>query len=268
MIQRSRSIPCSALALLAAAFIPACSIVSGWGDLQGGSRCDGPCDLQGGDAQVGDAAVGDAHPSSIAFVQAASSSGATSGSTATAAFSTAQLATSTNVVAIGCNEVATIASITDTSGNAYALAVGPTQEAGGLLTQWIYYAKNIKVSTAGTNTVTVVFTSSVAGFDLRAAEYAGLDPSAPLDKTAGASGTGIDANSGSVTTTSGSELIFGAGMTTDAFAGPGAMFTARALTSQGDLLEDQLVHGAGAYVVTAPLQHASAHWVIQLATFR
>src|SRR5678815_6134346 len=101
-----------------------------------------------------------------------------------------------------------VSSVTDTRGNIYTRAIGPTTTTG--LQQSIYYAKNIA---AGANTVTVTFNKAAAYPDVRILEYSGLDKTSPLDTGAAASGSGTAANSGAVVTTSASELIFGAGTT-------------------------------------------------------
>ncbi len=116
----------------------------------------------------------------------------------------------------------TVSSVTDSRGNTYALAIGPTSGTG--LRQSIYYAKNIA---AGSNTVTVAFSKAAAFVDVRVLEYSGLDTLNPLDKTAGAAGSGTTASSGAATTTSANELIFGAGMTVARFTGAGTGFTSR-----------------------------------------
>ena len=109
---------------------------------------------------------------------------------------------------MGWNDTtSTVSSITDSKGNTYTRAVGPT--AGTALTQSIYYAKNIA---AGSNTVTVTFNKTAAYPDVRVLEYSGADKTNPLDVTAGASGS-ADRNSGTATTTSANEMVFGAGMT-------------------------------------------------------
>ena len=89
-----------------------------------------------------------------------------------------------------------VSSVVDSKGNVYTKAIGPTTTSG--LSQSIYYAKNIA---AGTNTVTVTFNQAAAYPDVRILEYSGLDPSAPLDVTAGAVGSGTSASSGAATTT-------------------------------------------------------------------
>src|SRR5262249_22379177 len=92
----------------------------------------------------------------IAFIQtnnAVPQSGVTS---VTVSFSTVQTVGNLNVVVAGWNDTtAHVQSVTDSRGNAYVLAVGPT--VGGGMSQSIYYAKNIA---AGSNTVTVTFDRS------------------------------------------------------------------------------------------------------------
>jgi hypothetical protein len=58
--------------------------------------------------------------------------------------------------------------------------------------------------------------------DVRIAEYSGLDALNPFDAASSNSGTGNIVTSGSVTTTSASELFVGGGMTSGAFNGSSA----------------------------------------------
>ena len=100
-------------------------------------------------------------------------------------YSQVQTAGDLNLVAVGWNDTsATVQSVTDTAGNIYTLAAGPLK--GTALTQSIYYAKNIL---AGSNAVTVTFSKAALFPDVRILEYKGLNTTAPLDVTAGASGT-------------------------------------------------------------------------------
>ena len=70
------------------------------------------------------------------------------------AFSAAQTAGNLNVVVVGWNDTqAAVLSVSDTAGNVYTRAIGPTLGSG--LSQSIYYAKNIAAATAGSNHVTV-----------------------------------------------------------------------------------------------------------------
>ena len=179
------------------------------------------------------------------------------------AYPAAQTAGNLNIVAVGWNDTtSTVSSVTDSRGNSYALAIGPTSGTG--LRQSIYYARNIA---AGSNTVTVTFNQAAAFVDVRILEYSGLDTANPLDKTAAASGSGTTASSGAATTTSANELIFGAGMTIATFTGAGSGFISRIITTpDADIAEDRTVSATGSYSATAP--NSSSNWVMQMATFK
>src|SRR5271157_2075967 len=131
------------------------------------------------------------------------------------AYPSAQTAADLNIVVVGFDDtVATISSVTDSSGNVYNLAVGPTvfgpTKNSPSVTQAIYYAVNIAAAAAGANTVTVVFNGSATWPDVRVAEYSGFNT---LDVTAAAGGTVAANNSGSVTTTVANELLFASNYT-------------------------------------------------------
>ncbi len=75
-------------------------------------------------------------------------------------FTAAQVAGDLNVVVVGWNDsTAVVSAVTDSKGNTYTRAVGPTVQSG-LASQAIYYAKNIASAAAGTNTVTVTFATA------------------------------------------------------------------------------------------------------------
>ncbi len=87
----------------------------------------------------------------------------------------AQTAGNLNVVVVGWNDTsATVSTVTDTSGNVYTRAVGPTTYPGAL-TQSIYYSANITGAAAGANSVKVVFSKAAAFVDMRILEYSGID---------------------------------------------------------------------------------------------
>ncbi len=201
----------------------------------------------------------------ISFVQADSGpSTIKTGETSVAvAYSNAQTAGNLNVVAVGWGDTTSaISSVTDTKGNTYTRAVGPTSNNG--LQQAIYYAKNIA---GGSNTVTVKFNQAAAYPDVRILEYSGLSSSSPLDVTAAGTGNGTSASSGTATTTSASELIFGAGTTAGiGYTAPGAGFTTRIINIYGSLAEDETVLAAGSYAATA--SNSGGYWVMQMATFK
>jgi hypothetical protein len=196
----------------------------------------------------------------ISFVQVKSAA-VTSGASVAITFA-AQTAGDLNVVAVMWGDTtSTVSSVTDSKGNIYALAVGPTKATG--LTSAIYYAKNIA---GGSNTVTVKFNQTAGWPNVNVLEYSGLDTANPLDVKAAAIGTGTTANSGSVTTTSANELIVGAGNPTSVFTAAGSGFSNRIINSFGGISEDKIVSSLGSYNATATL--TSGGWVMQMATFR
>src|SRR4029077_11903515 len=154
---------------------------------------------------------------------------------------------------------AAVSSVTDSNGNVYTLAVGPTQNSDHHLSQSIYYARGILAAGASTNTVTVRFTNPAHPADLHAdiriLEYRGLDRVNPVDVTAAATGTNAESNSGAATTTNALDLIFGANITHSHTSGPGTGFTKRLITSpHRDIAEDRVVTTAGSYSASAPLK--------------
>jgi hypothetical protein len=150
--------------------------------------------------------------------------------------------------------------VSDSAGNVYSLAIGPTTGTG--LRQSIYYAANIK---AGNNTVTVQFNQPAIFPDIRILEYRGVSS---VDVTMGASGSGTATSSGPATTTVANELIFAANTVATGNTGAGAGFTARIITTPDlDLAEDQVVTSTGTYTATAPISPTGA-WVMQMVTFK
>ena len=202
-----------------------------------------------------------------AFVQANSATPQTNQTQVSALYQSAQLAGDTNIIVIGWNNATSnVTSVVDSAGNVYQIAAPVVRGSG--ISQAIYYAKNIKASAAGANTVTVTFNASTAFVDLRITEYSGLDKVNPLDVSKSASGTAATANSGAVTTTAANELLFAAGTTTGVFSGAGTGFTSRIITSpDADIVEDRLVTATGSYNATA-VQTGSAAWVMQMVTFK
>jgi hypothetical protein len=233
-------------------------------DASGDASTDAPTNAEAGDAGGSqDAGSG----ASIAVVQAADATISGAAPTIKLSFAKAQSAGDLVVVAVGWNDATSaVTQVSDSRGNVYVLAVGPTRKPPNL-TQSIYYAKGVASAAAGANTLAVAFDASANAIDVRAVEYSGLSTSAPLDAVAASSGSGTSASSGSATTTTGRELVFGAGMCTDLYSGPGSQFQLRLLTPAGDLVEDRFVASTGSYSASAPIS-ASADWVMQMATFR
>jgi len=218
------------------------------------------------DTQVGSLANGFTYnPVPIAFVQVAAATPQSATTTVPVTFTKAQAAGDLNIVVVGWNDVThTVSSVTDSKGNQYVLAVGPTSNASGPVSQSIYYAKNIAAATAGSNTVTVTFNGATASPDIRILEYSGVST---LDAKSAASGSSATANSGSATTTAANELIFGADTIFTTTTGAGSGFTSRIITSpDSDVAEDKVVTTAGSNSATAGLN--SGAWVMQMATFK
>ena len=203
--------------------------------------------------------------SGIGFVQVASATPQSPTQSVPVTFPGTQLAGDLNVVVVGWNDTtSTVQSVTDTTGNTYSLAVGPTT--GTALRQSIYYGKNIKAGNS--NKVTITFNAAAAYPDVRILEYTGLDPNNPLDVTSSATGSGTAANSGSATTTGTNDLIFGANTVATSNSSGGPSFTVRIVTPHdGDLAEDRTVTTSGSYNATATLS-GSGPWVMQMVAFK
>jgi chitodextrinase len=182
-------------------------------------------------------------------------------------FNSAQTAGDLNVIVVGWNDsTASVSSVLDSSGNTYQRAIGPTV-VSGVLSQSIYYAKNIVSASAGANTVTVLFSSAASSPDVRVVEYSGADLSNPVDVTKAGTGKGGTSTSGSVTTTNTTDLIFGANTVTGSTKGPGTGFTQRILTvPDGDIVEDRMVAVTGTYSATAAV--TGGRWIMQMVAFR
>ena len=186
-------------------------------------------------------------------------------------FTAVQAAHNLNVVAVGWNDTSTsVVSVTDSNGNAYALAATtestPVPAPSDLqlgVSQAIYYAKDIN---AGINTVTVTFNQTTAVQSVRIVEYTGLDTVSPLDTSVGNNGTALIADSGAVTTNSANDLLFGAGTITTGFTAAGTGFTTVLINGLSDIVEDQVVATAASHNATAAL--TSGAWVMQMVAFR
>jgi chitodextrinase len=201
----------------------------------------------------------------ISYAQGASANPAGAVSTVSATFSAAQTAGNLNVVAIGFSSSSlAVQSVTDSNGNTYTLAVGPTVNTAS---HAIYYAKNIYPAAAGVNSVTVTLTGAANYVDLRIAEYGGIDTVSPLDVVVAGTGTSSTANSGSVATTHPNDLIVAADYTGKRTTGPGAGYTQRVLSAEYNILQDRIVSATGSYNATAPLSQ-STFWIMQLAAFK
>ncbi len=211
--------------------------------------------------------VNNSTPANIAFVQSNYAVPA-SGSVVTLPFQGAQTAGNLNVVVIGwSNTTSAVNSVTDSRGNVYTLAVGPTAN-GSVESQSIYYARNIVSAPATGNSVTVTFSTSVPYPDVRILEYSGLDTVSPLEGTAASTGNSATSSSTSVTTSVANVLLVGANYVATMTTNAGAGYTSRMVTvPDGNIVEDRIVSAVGTYNATATLSGAG-NWVMQLVAFR
>ena len=183
-------------------------------------------------------------------------------------FSAAQSAGNLNVVIVGWNDsTANVTSVTDSTGNVYSLAVGPTVRAGQA-SQAIYFAPNIAAAAANSNIVTVHFSTAAVYPDVRVLEYSGLDPVSPLLAVTASSGSSATSSSGTLTVSVPNVLLVAGNIVASTTRGPGTGFTSRVITSpDGDIAEDRVVSAAGSYSATAPLS-SGGYWVMQMAAFK
>jgi len=203
---------------------------------------------------------------SIAFVQSNYAVPQTPQTLVSVPYPGAQTTGNLNVVVVGWNDsTAQVQAVSDSRGNTYARAVGPTVQTG-LATQSIYYAPNIAAAPAGTNTVTVTFITGAQYADIRVAEYSGIDPGNAVDAVVAALGTSGSSSSGAITTTNANDLLVAANMVQGGTSGAGSGFTSRVITSpDGDILEDRVVTAMGTYTATAS---SSGEWIMQMVAFR
>ncbi|MEJ1962982.1 MAG: fibronectin type III domain-containing protein [Gammaproteobacteria bacterium] len=204
--------------------------------------------------------------SAIGFVQVSAGTSGGPQTSITATFANAQNGGDLNVVIVGWyDSTSNVTSITDTRGNTYALAVGPTRYVGAG-TLLIYYAKNIVAAAAGANTITITFSSAVAYPDARIAEYSGVDTVGPFDVGSGASGNSGVSNSGAATTTNANDLLVAGNFIGQWTASAGTGFTSRIVSDLGQILEDRVVTSTGSYSATANI--GSDWWVMAMAAFK
>jgi hypothetical protein len=161
------------------------------------------------------------------------------------------------------SQAVSVTSVTDTKGNTYNLAIGPTNWGGASYRGATYYASNIAGGGAAT-TITITYSGAQGGTITFAAEYSGVATFNPLDQVSAQTGTGTVLNSGTVATGQGTELIYGFGMS----AGVATIdppYTARSVLSN-NFIADRTVFRTGYYSVTGT--NANVAWLCQMATFR
>jgi chitodextrinase len=185
-----------------------------------------------------------------------------------AAYTKAQVSGDLNIVIVGWSDsTAVVSSVSDSKGNLYSLAVGPTVVSGAV-SQSIYFAKNILAAAAGTNTVTVKFNITASYPDIRILEYSGLDTNSPLDAFSTATGSAITTDSGPVFTSNPNDLLVAANTVLTLTSSAGSGFSNRIITyPDGDIAEDRLLSSTGSFHATATLSSPGS-WVMQAVAFK
>jgi hypothetical protein len=188
-----------------------------------------------------------------------------SGTVTTAAFNRPVTLGNLMVVWIWYKSTAqTVTGVTDSAGNSYQRAVGPTAGAGTMagFQQEIWFAKGIN---GGSNfTVTATFTAQ-ATFEksISAHEYSGASASDPLDVTSAAIGATANASSGTATTST-ARLIFGAAIFAGSgAAGPGFM---RRSSLKNNVTEDGPITSLGSAAAT--FTSTAQDWIAQMITLK
>ena len=207
-------------------------------------------------------------PAPINFIQGNYSVPQTPQAAVTVAYPALQSAGNLNVVVVGWNDAtATVSSVTDSKGNLYTRAVGPTIRAGQA-SQSIYFASNIAAAAANTNIITVRFNVAAVFPDVRILEYSGLDAVSPLVGSVGASGSSSTSSSGSLAVSTGNFLLVAGNIVATSTRSAGTGFTSRMITNpDGDIVEDRVVTTSGNYSATAPLNGAG-YWVMQMVALK
>ena len=191
----------------------------------------------------------------------------TPSSGASVTFTTPENAGDLNVVIVGwADETSSVNSVTDSNSNTYVLA---GTSGGQNVSQAIYYAKNISISTTTTPTVTVNFVKPISAPDVRVLEYSftGGSGAVTVDNWIGNSGLNNSPASSGTVTTSTSSLIVGGGTAANQFLSGGIPtgLTSRGINTFGDIAMDS--NGA----VVAGSYHAGSDvtggWVMQAAGF-
>jgi hypothetical protein len=199
-------------------------------------------------------------------VQSNLSTSPTTGSSLTVTYASAQAAGDLNVVVVGWNNATgSVSSITDSKGNTYTLAAGPI--AGTSTSMAIYYAKNIVAATAGANTVTVTFSTTMNFPEVSAHEYSGLSTTSPLDQTGSATSSAVTFNYSAITTTFPNELVVFGVQTGSAAASTMIGSTLRFATPDGNIRSDAYLLTAGTYAFSGALSPPAADTAAVLATF-
>ena len=157
-------------------------------------------------------------------------------------------------------------SITDTTGNAYDSAIGPTQATGDTSSAQIFYARNIA---GGPDTVTATFATGITARGvLYIHEYAGLDRTDPLDGAVAASGSSLSMDSGDLATASTGDLLFAAGESNGKSIGRLTRAFKKRLGKYGNVTAEEAAAAGSHDVMATERDGGSCSWCIKTAGAR
>jgi subtilisin family serine protease len=207
-------------------------------------------------------------PSSIALLQS-NAAGGTALSSLSSGFNQSNQAHNMILAVVRMSTTWQTVTVSDSSGNAYALASSQAQSSDGhqLL---LFYAKNI---VGGPNTVTATFSGINNHPWLAVFEYKGLNITAPLDQTAHAQGSGSTVDSGATSiTSSANALVFSATGLPASYTGvvipaSGYTFQQQNTASSRAATESMTVNSTGAFHGVFNL-NAAANWTAVTAVFK
>lgn len=214
-------------------------------------------------AKVASGELGADHESRpIQFIQGNSNySGSSYVSTLSSTFSSNVTSGDLIVVATGWDNSVSSGTMSDSQGNTYSTAVGPTINASQHYTEQIYYA--VAKSTGGDAVTLTLSTQTVAYVSVLAHEYSGANALDVTSANQGSSGSTI--NSGSAVTHYANELIFGQAEDYGGSATPTGGFSQRENTTS-ETTADKVVNTTGSYSATFTNSN-SANWIAEMATF-
>ena len=163
------------------------------------------------------------------------------------------------LVAFDYDTNTTPSSVTDTQGNVFTPIGNQLTSPGGTRSR-VYYAKNIK---GGADTVKVTLSGTSGWIELYITEYTGADQTNPIDAQSGATGAAGPVSSGSATTTTAGDAIFGY-CVADWACTAGSGFTPRS-NFNNNLIEDEKAGAAGSYAATGT---ATNGWTMQMVAIK
>lgn len=204
----------------------------------------------------------------IAYVQSAGTTG--SGTSMSVAYPSNVSTGSLLITALSVGSG--VSSVTDSLGQSETTLAGEITDGSTFCIRVSYYVN----SAAGADTITVNFTGSAGFGSVAIHEYSGVATASALDKTTTNNqvnpGTGTDAiTTGSVTTTTDGQLIFGFAAQYDSVASTtagGTGYTERQDPFGDTPTEDRIQTSAGAIAATFTAGNASQDFFSWIATFK